>query len=62
MEIYYGVIYYKDGTAREVGGTFTGPGAQQNCERATQIAFEQAKKVASSSYWIPTRYEVKIKR
>lgn len=58
METYYGVIYFKDGHKRETGG-FTGPCAEQSCERVTSLQFEQYKKSAINPLFEPSRYEVK---
>lgn len=58
MEIYYGVIYFRDGHKEETGG-FSGPGAEQSCERETFFRFEQAQRRAINDHFLPSRYEVK---
>jgi hypothetical protein len=58
METFYGVIYFKDGTKEETGG-FSGAGAEQSCERATQRQFEMKLKTAINDRFKPSRYEVK---
>lgn len=60
METYYGVIYYKNG-AKEQTGTFSGAGADQQCERHTSQLFAMKTKMAVSDMFKPTRYEVKKK-
>ena len=58
MDTFYGVIYFKDGTKREVHPC-SGCGAEQQCERATAMEFETLKKRAIHPDFEPTRYEVK---
>lgn len=58
MDRYYGVIYFRDGNKQETGG-FSGPGAEEACERQTTMEFEVAMKRAVSPFFEPTRYEVK---
>ena len=53
MEVYYGVIYFKNGTKRETGG-FSGPGAEQSCERHTAMQFEQYMKIIMIPMYIQT--------
>lgn len=60
MDIYYGVIYFKDGRKEQTGG-FSGAGAEQSCERHTAHLFEMKTKMAINDYFKPTRYEVKKK-
>lgn len=60
MEVYYGVIYFKNGTKRETGG-FSGAGAEVSCERHTAMMFEQYMKQAIAPAFEPSRYTV-IKR
>ena len=57
-EVYYGVIYTRNGNRVETG-SFSGPGAEISCERHTQMRFEQMEKQAISDFFKPTRYEVK---
>ena len=61
MESYYGVIYFKDGRKVETG-TFSGPCADQACERATAQQFHQYIRTAISDRFKPTRYEVKARK
>ena len=61
MEKYYGVIYFRDGRKNETGN-FIGAGAEQQCERHTAQQFEQFKKMAVSDFFMPTRYEVKVRK
>lgn len=49
---------FRDGHKQETGG-FSGPGAEQSCERHTAMKFEAAMKRAVSPFFEPTRYEVK---
>ena len=58
METFYGVIYFKDGRKEETGN-FSGAGAEQSCERATQQQFEIRLKTAINDHFKPSRYEVK---
>lgn len=60
MESYYGVIYFRNGTKRETG-LFSGPGAEQSCERHTAQQFDQYMKQAIAKAFEPTRYEVRRK-
>ncbi len=61
METYYGVIYFKDGRKYETGNC-SGAGAEQMCERLTAQQFEQFKKTAVSDFFMPTRFEVKVRK
>lgn len=61
METYCGVIYFKDGRKVEIG-SFTGPSADQACERVTAQQFQQYMRTATSDRFRPTRYEVKVRR
>ena len=58
MDTYYGVIYFKDGTKRETGG-FSGPGAEQSCERHTRQQFDQYMRQSINPRFEPSRYEVR---
>ncbi len=58
METYYGVIFFKDGRKVETGG-FSGPGAEQSCERHTRQQFDQYMRHAVSPFFEPSRYEVR---
>ena len=55
MKYYYGVIYFKDGSKRELGRSTS----ESSAERQACQAFEQAMKTAISDWFKPTRYEVK---
>lgn len=58
MATYYGVIYFKNGTKRELGKC-SGPGAAQAAERQAAMEFDKCTKMAASDHFKPTRYEVK---
>lgn len=58
MATYYGVIYFKNGTKRELGKC-SGPGAEKTAERQAAMEFERSMKIAVSDHFKPTRYEVK---
>lgn len=58
MATYYGVIYFKDGSKKELSRC-SGPGADKTAERQAAMAFEQCMKHAASDRFKPTRYEVK---
>lgn len=60
MDYYYGVIYFKNGTKLETG-SFSGSGAEQQCERATAELFDMKMRTATHDFFKPTRYEVKKK-
>lgn len=60
MEVYYGVIYFRDGHKEETGG-FSGTGAEQSCERETYRRFEAAQRRAINDHFLPSRYEVKTR-
>jgi hypothetical protein len=57
MDTYYGVIYFKDGSKKEVGN-FSGPGAEQTCERQTQQLFERYLAIAAHPRFEPSRFQV----
>lgn len=61
MEGYYGVVYFKDGTKR-VTGTCYGAGAERQAERQAAQMFEQFKRMAVSDFFMPTRFEVKVRK
>lgn len=61
MDVYYGVIYFKDGRQMKTA-YFSGPGSEQACERATAQQFQQYTRTAVSDHFKPTRYEVKEKK
>lgn len=60
MDTFYGVIYYKNGGKKQLGYC-SGAGAEQQCERQTAQQFEIEKKLSTSEFSKPTRYEVKKK-
>lgn len=59
---FYGVIYFRDGTKRELG-CHSGGAAEQSAERDTAMQFDQAMRNWERSglpdFFKPTRYEVK---
>ena len=59
---YYGVIYFRDGSKRELG-YHSGAGAEQSAERDAAMQFDEAMRVWQRSgaheFFKPTRYEVK---
>jgi len=61
MELYYGVIYFKNGSQVKTG-TFSGAGADRACERATAQQFDRYMSTAVSDFFKPTRYEVKVQK
>ena len=62
MEQYYGIIWFKSGRKVETATVSGGSGAEQHCERMTAQQFDQYMRTATSDFFKPTRYEVKVKR